>query len=82
MANDLEKQPAQGDGEQPTSAMTGWTTPQPEKVPKQTYMPATLALGVVALLWGLVTTYIISIVGLVLIIIAMYFWIGDIRHEH
>lgn len=81
MPNELPQQPVQGAGEQP-SATTGWTTPQPEKVPKPTYMPATLALGVTVLFWGLVTTYLLSLVGLALIITAMFFWIGDIRHEH
>ena len=81
MGDELQTQPVQGDGN-PAESADGWTTPQPERVPRQTYMPATLALGVTVLLWGLVTTYILTAIGLALIILSMVFWIGDIRHEH
>jgi hypothetical protein len=58
-----------------------WSTPQPAFVPEPTYWPATLALGVVLLLWGVVTSAVISSVGLVMSVVALAGWIGDIRHE-
>jgi len=58
-----------------------WTTPQPEKVPRPTYWPAVLALGSVLILLGIVTTWIISATGMVLFIIALIGWIGEMRHE-
>lgn len=57
----------------------GWTTPQPEHVPRPTYWPAVMALGVTFLAWGVVTTYVISAVGLVLFMIALAGWIGELR---
>jgi hypothetical protein len=60
----------------------GWHVPQPEMLPKETYWPAVLALGVVFLLWGVVTTFIITIAGFVLSALALAGWIGDLLHEH
>ena len=57
----------------------GWNRPKPEHVPRPTYWPAVLALGVTFLVWGLITTYIISAVGLVLFVIALAGWIGEMR---
>ncbi|MGH9355185.1 MAG: hypothetical protein ACRD10_03560, partial [Terriglobia bacterium] len=59
----------------------GWNKPRPEKTPHPTYAPATLGLGVVCMLWGLVTTPLISLVGAILFGIALAVWIGDLRHE-
>ncbi|MGH9396867.1 MAG: hypothetical protein ACRD18_08465 [Terriglobia bacterium] len=58
-----------------------WSKPRPEKLPSPTYAPATMALGIVLLLWGMLTTPLISLVGLVLFVIALAGWIGDLRHE-
>jgi hypothetical protein len=49
--------------------------------PQPTYWPAVLAIGVVSLLWGIVTTFIISGVGFVLTTLAIYGWIGELFHE-
>jgi hypothetical protein len=57
-----------------------WHNPAPETLPPPTYCPAVLALGIVFLLWGVVTTPAISAVGLVLCIIALSIWIGELRH--
>ena len=45
-----------------------------------TYWPVVLAGGIIFLLWGLITTPIISLVGLGLFILALAGWIGAIRH--
>ena len=58
----------------------GWHRPQPETLPRPAYWPAVLALGTVLLLWGFITTFIISGVGLGLIIVALAGWIGELRH--
>jgi hypothetical protein len=59
----------------------GWHAPRPGKIPHPTYAPATVALGIAGLLWGLVTTPIISLIGAVLFGIGLASWIGDLRHE-
>jgi len=40
-----------------------------------------MAFGTTMLLWGVVTSWIISGVGLVLFALALVGWIGDIRYE-
>lgn len=50
-------------------------------VPSPTYWPATLALGIVCILWGLTTTWLISLVGLALVGLAAAGWFTDIQRE-
>ena len=56
-------------------------TPKPDVLPKPTYWPAILALGVTLLAWGVVTSALLSLLGLGISIVAVIRWIGDIRHE-
>ena len=58
----------------------GWSRPKPEHVPHPTYWPSVLALGVTFLVWGLITSYVISVVGLLLFAIALSGWIWELRH--
>jgi hypothetical protein len=58
----------------------GWSRPKPEHVPHPTYWPAVLALGLTFAIWGLITSYVISVVGLVLFAIGLSGWIGELRH--
>ena len=58
-----------------------WISPRPQRVPAPTYAPAVIALAIVCLLWGLVTTYLISLLGLVLLGIGLTDWIGGLRNE-
>jgi hypothetical protein len=51
-------------------------------LPRPTYWPVVLAAGVVFLAWGIVTTIAISIIGLVLLALALGGWIGELRHGH
>jgi hypothetical protein len=59
----------------------GWNEPRPEKLPEPTAWPAALALAVTLVLWGFVSSFFITGVGLALFIAALAGWIGDIRHE-
>ncbi len=56
----------------------GWETPQPDRLPKPTYAPATLAFGVALGAAGIVTSFWVSIVGVILFIFGLTYWIGDI----
>ena len=60
---------------------SSWTVPQPEILPAPTYWPVVLALGTTMILWGLVSSWLLSGVGLLLFALALSGWIGDIRHE-
>jgi hypothetical protein len=50
-------------------------------LPQPTLWPAALALGAVLLLWGLISSLIVTAVGAALFALALWGWIGDIRHE-
>lgn len=58
-----------------------WTKPRPQTIPRPTYAPAVVALAIVCLLWGLLTTYLISLLGLALLAVGLVNWIGGYRHE-
>jgi hypothetical protein len=60
----------------------GWTVPQPEILPRPTWWPAVFALGAILVLWGFITSLIITGVGAVLFLAALAGWIGELRHEH
>ena len=59
-----------------------WTKPRAQVIPRPTYAPAVTAVAIVCLLWGLVTTFLISLLGLILLVIGLADWIGEFRHEH
>jgi hypothetical protein len=59
----------------------GWHTPHPETLPRPTYWPVVMALGITFMAFGVVTTLIISGVGFILFALALARWIGDILHE-
>jgi hypothetical protein len=58
----------------------GWSVPRPGELPRPTYWPAVMALGIAFLFWGIISSAIISGVGLVLFAIALGGWIGELRH--
>ncbi len=69
---------------QPTaepSLRPGWSQPRPARLPQPTAWPCALALAITLILWGLVSSLIITGIGLALFIAAMAGWIADIRHE-
>lgn len=63
------------------SDKSNWNKARPEQVPKPTYWPITLVFGLTLAFWGMVTSAVISAVGLVVFAFAIVGWIGDLRHE-
>jgi hypothetical protein len=59
-----------------------WLDPKPAKLPKPSYAPATLAFGVMLAAAGDVTSFWVSVAGLILFVLALANWIGDLLHEH
>ena len=49
-------------------------------LPRPTYWPVVLAIGIVFLTWGVATTLAISAVGVLLLALALGGWIGEWRH--
>lgn len=58
----------------------GWSEPPPGKTPPPTYAPAFLALGITFALFGIVSSYVFSAAGLILIVWSISKWIGELLH--
>jgi hypothetical protein len=58
----------------------GWSTPLPEKNPPSTYAPVFLALGITFLLFGIVSSYVFSAAGLILMAVSISKWVGELLH--
>ena len=54
---------------------------RPEVLPEPTYMPFLMAFSLLLLGWGLLSTWIISVAGIIGIGISIYGWIKDLLHE-
>jgi hypothetical protein len=55
-----------------------WVEALPERVPEATFAPAFLALGITFLLFGIVSSYVFSAAGLVLMVWSIGKWIGEL----
>jgi len=69
------------DDHRPPVPRPGWKTLAPEKSPDATFWPAALALGSVLLLWGLVSSLILTAAGLAVMAVSIAAWLGELRHE-
>jgi hypothetical protein len=58
-----------------------WYDAKPESLTEPTYWPIVLAAGTTLLAWGIVTSYLLSILGGGMSVVAVVNWIGDIRRE-
>jgi hypothetical protein len=67
--------------DQSVSPRLGWVLIPPEKMPEPTFWPAALALGTVLLLWGLVTSFVVGVVGFILLVFSIAGWLREMRHE-
>ncbi len=59
----------------------GYARPRPESIPRSTAWPASMALGITFLAWGLVTSPVVLGVGIALLVLSLSGWIGEIRNE-
>lgn len=57
-----------------------WVSTKPAHIPRPTYWPAVLAVGVTCLLWGIASTWVIGFVGFLLSVMAINGWIGELRN--
>lgn len=54
---------------------------RPETLPKPTYWPFFLAMGLNFIFWGILTTWIIGLAGLLIFAVALTCWINLLRHD-
>jgi hypothetical protein len=58
-----------------------WNLPPPKTIPRPTAWPVALAFGSTLLAWGLVSSWILSLAGALVLLFSLRGWIGEIRHE-
>jgi hypothetical protein len=69
--------------EQSQSASQGteqWKAALPAEVPEATFAPVFVALGITFLLFGIVSSYIFSAAGLILMVWSISKWIAELLH--
>lgn len=54
---------------------------KPEILPKPTYWPFFMALGLTFMGWGILTIWLISLAGFIVFVISLIGWINILRHE-
>ena len=57
------------------------TPSDPVEIPKPTFWPIFLAFGVLLLFWGFITSFIMSVVGIVVIGFSVSGWISDLNES-
>ena len=58
-----------------------WNRLPAEHLPRPTYFPAGLAMGTTFIFWGLITSWVILLVGVGLFLAALAGWITELCHE-
>jgi len=58
-----------------------WVKPMPEETPEPTFWPISLAMSIIFILWGLISTWVITAVGIVLFSISVRGWARDLLNE-
>ena len=59
-----------------------WNKAKPDHIPLPTYWPMFLAAGIVVTAYGFIFSFWFVVLGVLLFIIALAGWIGDMRNEH
>jgi hypothetical protein len=67
--------------DKPALVGNDWNVPKPDTIPRPTYWPAVLAFGCALAGFGVLTSYIFSILGVLIFILAISKWIGEMVHE-
>jgi hypothetical protein len=54
---------------------------EPEEMPEPTIWPFAMAFGLLFIFWGFLTSYVLSLAGLIIIGFALAGWIQTLLHE-
>lgn len=65
----------------PSKHHPGWQPLPVEHLPRPTFFPAGLAMGTTFIFWGLITSWVIILIGVGLFTAALAGWITEIWHE-
>jgi hypothetical protein len=67
--------------EQSPIAAPNWEQLPEEHLPRPTYFPSGLAMGIAFLFWGLITSWVTFVIGVALFTASLAGWITEIRYE-
>jgi hypothetical protein len=59
---------------------SGWTVYPPERLPAPTASPVLFAFGLTLLAWGIVSSFVVSLIGVAVVAVSLWHWIGEIAH--
>jgi hypothetical protein len=79
---DRRNTPTTSDRDDLPQATDGWYPVEEIHLPRPTYWPAVLALGVTFIAWSILTSPLIGVVGVGLFAVGLGGWIGDMLDEH
>jgi hypothetical protein len=65
----------------PSPVPPGWSACKPVRLPRPTGWPGLFAFGVTLLAWGLVSSFLLTLIGGAMLSYALLHWIGEIRHD-
>lgn len=63
------------------SSRPGWVILPEDHLPKPTYWPAAFGLGITLFFWSFVTSWVVFVIGVILMTISMTGWIRAIIDE-
>jgi hypothetical protein len=67
--------------EKPQNIHPGWEPLAHDRLPRPTFFPAGLAMGITFILWGLITSWVVLVVGIGLFAASLAGWIYEILRE-
>ena len=77
----MDQNAANGPGAPAEALPPGWNRPLPHTLPRPTAWPAVLAFGTCLLAWGVVTSWLIAGLGLILFGAGGVGWIMEMRKD-
>lgn len=56
-----------------------WCEAKPAVIPEPTFWPLILALGATIGLWGMLTSWVFVVTGLLMSLVSLFYWITELR---
>ena len=58
-----------------------WHRPKPEHVPRPTYCPVMMAVGIILMVWAPLASWMLLAAGVCVFVLAATYWINELRHD-
>ncbi len=68
--------------DEPRSSLPpGYSAPFPERLPNPTALPAIFAFAATLVVWGLISSLLVSLIGGIVLVYSLLQWVGEIWHD-